>query len=66
MSKEQIVLKLIPAQPASKARSHISYVEATTDEDKRNGFSRGIPHRSHLSLSSLFGTAISAIGLASS
>ena len=32
------------------------------DDDKRYGFSSGIPHRSHFNLSSLSGIAISAAG----
>ena len=37
ISKLHIVLKAAPAQPASKALEHVSYVLATTEEDRRNG-----------------------------
>jgi hypothetical protein len=51
MGIEQTVLNETPAHPASKALAHISYVLATTDEDRKKGFSMGIPQKSVFSKS---------------
>ncbi len=42
--KLHIVLNEAPAQPASKARLHMSYELDTTDDESRNGFSSLYPH----------------------
>ena len=44
--KLQIVLKDAPAQPASNALLHMSYVLATIDDESRNGFSSLTPQMS--------------------
>ena len=66
ISNEQIVLNAAPAQPAAKALSHISKLLATTEEDRRNGFSSGMPQIFVLSRSKSSGAGISRFGFTSS